>query len=147
VRVNAYAPAIFWLLGGPAYTRIAVATAIRVEPDGRQNNLPVFACNNDGSSCQAVPIPLSTANGRPIYLSLFGTGFTGADVKVTATANDIEIPVTYAGPQGGTPGLDQINLGLPPEILNSDVTEVLAGAHLMVSFAGIAANTVWIAVE
>jgi uncharacterized protein (TIGR03437 family) len=147
VQVSAYAPGIFWLRGVYG-ENMAAATAIRVERDGNQTNLPVFACSAGGSSCQAVYIPLSTADGRPIYLSLFGTGFTGgANVKVTATANDVNLPVTYAGPQGGTPGLEQINVGLPPEILNSAVAWGLAGAEVTISVEGIAANTVWVSVE
>jgi uncharacterized protein (TIGR03437 family) len=145
MQVSAYAPGIFWSRGTYG-EHIAAATAIRVGPDGTQTNLPVSACSGDGS-CQEAYIPLSTANGRPVYLSLFGTGFAGASgAEVTAAAGDIEIPITYAGPQGGTPGLDQINLRLPPEILNR-VDPYFGIVAITVSVHGIAANTVWIAVE
>jgi uncharacterized protein (TIGR03437 family) len=56
LQVITYAPGIFWLRGVYG-ENIAAATAIRVERDGSQTNLPVFACSAGGSSCQAVYIP------------------------------------------------------------------------------------------
>jgi hypothetical protein len=79
---------------------MAAATAIRFEPDGRQTNLPVFACSGNGSPWEPVPIPLSTANERPAVPLLVGTGLADAKaIKVGGGANDMQIPVSYVGPR------------------------------------------------
>ena len=49
------------------------------------------------------------------YLILYGTGIRSRSslANVTAKAAGIDVAVQYAGPQGGSPGLDQVNLHLP----------------------------------
>ncbi len=47
------------------------------------------------------------------YLSIYGTGFRHA-TTVTATINGTPATVSYFGPQQVSPGLDQLNLELPP---------------------------------
>jgi uncharacterized protein (TIGR03437 family) len=71
-----------------------------------------------------------------VYLSLYGTGFRGANTtSVAATLNGVRLPVEFAGPQG-TPGVDQINVRLLPEA-------VLQGAtFLTLEIDGITANPV-----
>jgi uncharacterized protein (TIGR03437 family) len=85
---------------------VAAATAVRVAADGTQTPVPVFNCSTN--PCTAVPIDLS---GDPVYLSLYGTGFDyglgeGLTVAVSCGGNT----TIYAGAQGVTPGLDQINV-------------------------------------
>jgi uncharacterized protein (TIGR03437 family) len=112
MQVDALAPGLFLMSHTNA---VPAATGVRVEPDGTQVPVPVFSCS--GTSCKTELIPLSTAGGRPIYLSFYGTGFRGANAdNVTCSIWGLQLPVLYAGPQG-TPGLDQINLRLPPELL------------------------------
>jgi uncharacterized protein (TIGR03437 family) len=87
---------------------VAAATAVRVAPDGTQTAVPVFDCSQ--SPCIAVPMDLS---GDPVYLSLYGTGFDltnpqGLITVLSCTSGR----VTYFGPQGAVPGLNQINLVL-----------------------------------
>ena len=50
-----------------------------------------------------------------VYLVLYGTGirFRSSLANVTAKVAGLDVPVEYAGPQGGSPGLDQVNLRLP----------------------------------
>jgi uncharacterized protein (TIGR03437 family) len=46
-----------------------------------------------------------------VYLVLYGTGFdTASTSNVTVTVNGVNAPVLYAGPGGGTAGLDQVNI-------------------------------------
>jgi uncharacterized protein (TIGR03437 family) len=105
MQVEAVAPGFFTAGGWPLFT------AVMVEPDGTQ--VPV----------EAEPIPLSTAGDRPIYLSFFGTGFSGATTNnVTVSINGLRVPVVYAGPQEA-PGVDQINIRLLPEILGTMTCE------------------------
>jgi uncharacterized protein (TIGR03437 family) len=75
--------------------------------------LPVFACTGTPSVCIAAPIDLGSANDT-IYLELYGTGIRGRTglAGVSATLGGVTLNVTYAGPQGGYSGLDQVNLVL-----------------------------------
>ncbi len=132
MEVNAVAPGLFLMsqIGG-----VPAATAVRVEADGTQVPIAVFSCS--GNPCKAEPIPLSAAGGRPIYLSFFGTGFSGASAdNVTCSIGRVRVPVLYAGPQG-TPGLDQINIRLPLETLNN---YDLFGGDVLIRINGVAAN-------
>ena len=113
MEVASVAPGLF--MASPE-SGIPSATGLLVEPGNIQTPVPVFTCTEN--SCQAEPIPLSSAGDRPIYLGLYGTGFHGATTEnVTCSIYDVPLPVDYAGPQGTTPGLDQINVRLLPEVL------------------------------
>lgn len=141
MQVDAVAPGLFMMSGN-----LPAATGVLVEPDGTQVPMPVFTCSPSpsGITCESSPIPLSTAGARAIYLSFFGTGFRGANPdNVTCWINGVEAPVIYAGPQG-TPGLDQINILLPPVLLN---TEWFDGMPVTIRINGVAANSAWIAVR
>lgn len=121
-QVNAIAPGIFTVPGN-----IAAAYGTRIESDGSQTILP-----------PASPIMLDQ---RPVYLSLFGTGIRGRSSlnNVTATIGGLNALVTYAGPQGSIPGLDQVNVlvsaslqgvGLVPLVVTADgvaTNQVLVG--------------------
>jgi uncharacterized protein (TIGR03437 family) len=103
----------------------------------------VFSCS--GTSCKFEPIPLSTAGGRSIYLSFFGTGFRGANPdNVTCSINGVRVPVLYAGPQE-TPGVDQINIRLLPEVLEADPWPF--GTVVTIRIDGVPANSVDISIS
>ncbi|MGH8247019.1 MAG: FG-GAP-like repeat-containing protein, partial [Gammaproteobacteria bacterium] len=131
MQVNAVAPGLFMVdhrEGTPA------AVGVRVASDGSQTPVPVFMC--EGLSCRPSVIPLA---GDPVYLSFFGTGFRGAtSTKVTGSINGVPVPVTYAGPQG-TPGLDQIDIQLPPELREAWLGWTGQG-WLTLSIDGVVAN-------
>jgi uncharacterized protein (TIGR03437 family) len=96
------------------------ATAVRVRSDGTQAPVSVFACSSAGS-CTAVPLDLN-ADGT-VYLSLYGTGFGAADsVGCIVGRDQIEVPVSYSGPQKVFPGLDQLNLKLPKTLPSGALT-------------------------
>ena len=60
------------------------------------------------------------------YVSLYVTGLGKGGGAVTVTFNGASVPVTYAGPAPGFPGLDQINILLPS---GTGTLEVQAGGH------------------
>jgi len=66
-----------------------------------------------------------TADGES-YLILYGTGL-GASAT-TATVNGVNAAVTYSGPQGTYPGLDQVNLKIPPGVLGKGRASVVVTA-------------------
>ncbi|HYM09536.1 MAG TPA: FG-GAP-like repeat-containing protein [Bryobacterales bacterium] len=118
MEVDAVAPALFI----SPDTRMPVMNGVMVEPDGTQVPVAELACNADLGGCWPAAILLSTAGGRPIYLSFYGTGFRGATtgnvtcyVRNADGANVLQLPVVYAGPQE-TPGVNQINVRLLPEV-------------------------------
>jgi uncharacterized protein (TIGR03437 family) len=101
---------------------VAAATAVRVDPDGTQTNVPVFDCST--SPCAAVPIDTS---GAPVYLSLYATGVAYIPPNSALGAlqcGGVPGAVTYAGPQGQVPGLQQINIRLSPPAQAGVVTEL-----------------------
>ena len=135
MQVEAVAPGLF-TVDGASFT--PVATVVMVEPDGKQ------------VSVVAEPIPLSTAGDRPIYMSFFGTGFAGANTdNVTVSMNGLRVPVLYAGPQE-TPGVDQINIRLLPEVLgtlNCDEFWGCEGVLISIRIGGVLANSGWLWIE
>lgn len=57
------------------------------------------------------PFPARTSN-QPSVLALFGTGWRNS-LPVTVRVGGRAAVVQYAGPSGGFPGLDQLNVALP----------------------------------
>ena len=127
VQIEAVAPSLYELnVGG-----LAAAYAIA---NGAYES--IFTSQN--GSFVATPINVSSSE---VYLILFGTGIRGAGSNVTVTIGGVNAPVTYAGPQGGTQGLDQVNVLIPAQLAGSGSVNVVLTA------ASIAANTVKIAIE
>jgi uncharacterized protein (TIGR03437 family) len=146
MQVDAVAPALFLVNRPDPFTEesgpaVPAALAVRVASDGRQTPVPVFMCPPfPGAGCGPARIPLPPA-GDPIYLSFFGTGFRGANpVNVICTINGVRVPVEYAGPQG-TPGLDQINIRLLPEVRGQP--PFFLGV-VTISIDGVPANGSWL---
>ena len=83
----------------------------------------------------SVSTPIDVSSGQ-VYLILFGTGIRGAESNVSMTIGGIDSPVAYAGPQGVTPGLDQVNVLIPAQLAGSGVVKIVLTA------AAIAANIV-----
>jgi uncharacterized protein (TIGR03437 family) len=100
------APALF------AYEdNLALAYALRVEPDGRQTVLSVRE-----------PIVL---DDQPVYLVLYATGIRNRSsiANVQCTIGVTSLPVEYAGPNGsGMLGLDQVNILLTWRSANGNTT-------------------------
>lgn len=139
MQVAPVAPGLFMASPG---NEIPSGMGVMVESNGAQVPVGIFHC--EGRQCEVVPVPLSSAGDRPIYLGFYGTGFRGANTEnVTCTINGMAQPVVYAGPQGTTPGLDQINVLLLPELL-LDTEEGLVGpgqVTVTLRINGVAANS------
>ncbi|HWB99671.1 MAG TPA: hypothetical protein VG672_23350, partial [Bryobacteraceae bacterium] len=104
------APALFFISrNGQNY---AAATLLRVSPDGTRTTQSLVSV--DPATGAALPVPIDTNTPGDLYLSLYGTGFhqVGSDA-VSVSVGSEEATVLYVGPQGGTMGLDQINIPLP----------------------------------
>ena len=76
--------------------------------------------------------------GDKVYLILYGTDIRNRSSlsAVSATIGGSSAVVEYAGPQGEFPGLDQLNVLLPPGFVGLDQLIVV------VTIDGVAANTV-----
>jgi uncharacterized protein (TIGR03437 family) len=131
------APALFLL---SHFNRLAAAVAVAIEPDASQTPVSLFDCDFPSESTCS-PLSLFLDDDRPVYLSLFATGFRGAtSSNVEVSVNGIQLPVQYAGPQE-TPGVDQINVRVLPEF------KALGGTSLgilVVTIDGVATNRVFL---
>lgn len=92
---------------------------------------PAFACPN---LCQPVAIAL------PSFLSLYATGLRRGR-QTSATIGGLPAPVLYSGPQPSFPGLDQVNLEIPPALRGRGLVEI------RLSIDGIPANPVFISIQ
>jgi uncharacterized protein (TIGR03437 family) len=72
------------------------------------------------------PIDLGLA-GDQVYLVLAATGL-GNITSATATIGGADATVAYAGPQGGWPGLDQLNIPIPRSLAGSGKVDVVVTA-------------------
>jgi len=69
------------------------------------------------------------------YLVVFGSGL-GSATSATATIGGIATTVSYAGPQGTYPGVDQYNIAIPSSLIGK------GAASVVVTAAGSPSNTV-----
>jgi uncharacterized protein (TIGR03437 family) len=87
--------------------------------------------------------PITISNGDEVHLIAYGTGFRAAAGDFSATVGGISAPVLYAGPQNVQPGLDQLNLMLPPELAAGGEQAL----PIVLTAAGQTANTVYVTVR
>jgi uncharacterized protein (TIGR03437 family) len=121
VVVSGTAPGLFTLNASGT----AAAVAVRVPNDqGTQTAVPVFDCHS--GTCTSVPIVVD--NLSTVYVSLYATGIRGAPSPITCTVGGIDAPVTFAGPQGTFPGLDQVNIAIPAALRGRGEVDVLVSA-------------------
>ena len=102
--------AVYALNGGG----LVAAWVVRVHSDGSSVVEPIFNVVNN----QLVPKPLDlgAAAGDKIFLEVFGTGFRSLDkTNMQATIGGVPAVVDYSGAQG-SPGLDQMNIIVPPSL-------------------------------
>jgi len=78
-----------------------------------------------------------TANA-PGYVSLYGTGFAQAAATASScTVGDVNVTITYAGPEIVIPGLDQVNLWLPASLAGAGVQPVNCSFATAQQFFGV----------
>ncbi|HLH42461.1 MAG TPA: Ig-like domain repeat protein [Bryobacteraceae bacterium] len=138
VTVNPVAPGLFTAngdgKGAPA------GQIVRVHSDG-STDAPQDLAVADPTSNQWMPAPIDTSkSGDTIYVILYGSGIRHFGNMPTCAIGGVAAPVTYAGPQGSFPGLDQINLRLPAGLPSGTWT-------LTVTADGRASNGVMIAIQ
>ncbi len=137
ILVTATTPGLFSMNG--AGKGVAAAQIIRVQAGGAQSvqSVAVF----DAAQQLWVAVPIDTANDE-IYLVLYGTGIRhrSSDQAVRCTINGVDAAVLYAGKQGSSTGLDQVNVALPPH-LNGGI------ASIAITADGTASNTVTITIK
>src|ERR1041385_563208 len=69
-----------------------------------------------------------SASGAIRSICLYGTGIRGAaNGTVQVLVNGVSVPILYAGAQPTYPGLDQVNVALPPSLAGSGEVEVEVG--------------------
>jgi uncharacterized protein (TIGR03437 family) len=136
VQISSVAPALFTLNS----SGLATAYALRVTSNGSQILEPVYSQNSTGV-ISAIPINMGSSTDK-VYLILFGTGFDAAGTgNVTATVNGVTALVPYAGPGGGAPGLDQVNIQLPASLAGA------GNVNVQLTAAGISANPVQVTIQ
>jgi uncharacterized protein (TIGR03437 family) len=106
---------------------VAAALALRVRADGSRRYEPVAVY--DPAQNKIVPVPLDFGpETDQLYLELYGTGIRGRapDAQAGVRVGGVEVPLLYAGAQGGWVGLDQVNVQLPRSLAGrGDVSVVL----------------------
>ena len=137
VQIADVAPAVF--SANATGTGVAAALSVRVSSSGEQTSVPVFTCSAPGQ-CSAVPIDLGSPTDQ-VYLSLYGTGIRRLPSDVRATVGGVTAQVTYAGSQPTYPGLDQVNVILPPTLRGRGTVQVV------IEQAGVRANPVEVALQ
>jgi uncharacterized protein (TIGR03437 family) len=115
---------------------VPAAQVLRVKADGTRSTEPAYRCDQGGGSCVPLAIDLGPASDQ-VFLMLYGTGLGWCgpgSVKVLIAS--VTVPVQGAGPQGQYPGLDQINVLLPPSLAGRGESD------LQLNACGYDANTV-----
>jgi uncharacterized protein (TIGR03437 family) len=136
VQIAPVAPGLFTINS----SGLAAAYAIRVASNGSQTPEQVYSINSDGAVV-AAPVSLGSATDK-VILVLYGTGIAAAGTAgTTVTVNGTAATVAYAGPQGGTPGYDQVNVVLPASLAGKGNVNVQLTAN------GVASNPVQLTIQ
>jgi len=132
VTVSGAAPGLFSMGASGAAAALAVRIA---NGQTAQTAVPTFDCSS--GACVTVPIPIDDQS--TVYVSLYGTGIRGAASSTVCTVGGVTVPVTFAGAQSVYPGLDQVNIPIPPALGGRGEVDVV------VTVGGITSNTVKLA--
>lgn len=106
---------------------VAAANILRVKTDGGQSFEDTAQLEPGGQRFIARCIDLGP-QGEQVFLILYGTGVKAISDLSTmrVTIGNMNVPVLFAGAQGGFVGLDQINLGpIPRELLGAGTVDVV----------------------
>ncbi len=112
IRIESIAPGIF--TADASGKGLPSAIVLRIAANGRQTYESAVRYDATRGQFVAIPIDLSNASEQ-VFLLLYGTGFRNRTSLNNAVANlgGTEVPLLYAGPQGGYVGLDQVNIRIP----------------------------------
>jgi uncharacterized protein (TIGR03437 family) len=139
LQVAAVAPALF--AANANGSGVAAAQWVRVSGGGQTWGY-VFQADAPEGKRNSVPIDLGPDSDQ-VFLVLYGTGIRGLSslTNVSVTIGGVDAKVTYAGPQGGSDGLDQVNVLLPRSLTGR------GGVDIMLKVDGRAANTVTVSIK
>ncbi len=123
VMIEPVSPALFTANGtgvGPASMSV-----LRISANGNAGYENPLQYDFGKGGYVASPIEV-TRPGEQVFLMLFGTGlrFRSRPDNVSATIGGMPVEVLYAGPQGDWPGVDQVNLRVPPALAGRGLVEV-----------------------
>ncbi len=95
------------------------------------------------AACTQAPINVSQGD---VYIALYGTGFASARTEdATCSLSGRTIPAAFAGSQRQFPGLDQLNLRLPPDLAGAGTVSLTCSFGPFAS--GSQSNTVPLAIR
>ncbi len=135
VQIASVAPGVFELNSGG----LAAAYVILYHADGTQTVEQVYTVKS--GAVVASPVSLGSSTDLP-YLFLFGTGFEAAGTAgVKVSIGGTNVPVAFAGSQGGFVGLDQANVRLPASLAGKGKVTIQLTAN------GLDANAVNITIQ
>jgi uncharacterized protein (TIGR03437 family) len=103
---------------------VASAQIVRVHPDDTQE-LPENIATYDSATKMWIPAAIrqGSRNDR-LFLVLYATGIRNHSKEVRVAVNGLELPSLYAGAHSIYPGLDQINVLLPADLLGTGAATV-----------------------
>ena len=134
IRIGSVSPGIFAAAANGQ--GVAAAQILRVHPDGSQSPLEnVAAFDSTSQTWTALPVDRSSPDDE-VYLVLYATGIRNHSAPVTVTINGQLCTSQYAGRHPTYPGLDQVNVLLPPGAFDPGTATVEITAD------GIVSNTV-----
>jgi uncharacterized protein (TIGR03437 family) len=132
--LTALAPALFVLNN----SSLTAAVAVCVAASGAQTAEYPYQAVNNAIAAQ----PLNLAACSETVLELYGTGLDNATaLGVQVTIGGAPATVSYAGPQGTYPGLDQINVVIPASLGGR------GNVPIVLSAGGMTANTVNVTIQ
>lgn len=100
-----------------------------------------FYIVNSSGAIVAAPVNIGTGSDQA-FLILYGTGFRAAGTSgVTVTIAGVAAPASFAGPQGGFAGLDQVDVLLPRSLAGKGNVTIELTAN------GLASNSVNITIQ
>jgi uncharacterized protein (TIGR03437 family) len=123
IRVNTVAPGLFTIDGSGK--GVAAGILLRLKSNGVQSYEPIAEFNPALNKLVARPIDLGPPADQ-IFLILSGTGirYRSSLSTIHGMLAGITTQVVYAGPQSGLPGLDQLQLRVPRDLIGRGEIDV-----------------------
>ncbi len=121
-------------------TGLAAAVVTIQKTDGTR--ITQLVAQYDAAAGRFAAVPIDLAGASQVVLSLYGTGWRyGEGASPEAAIGGVPVAVLFAGAQGEFPGLDQMNVDLPPVLAGRGEVEV------RVKVSGREANTLRVALK
>ena len=122
-QIDAVGPGLYSMSGDGK--GVAAANAALYAANGTITQENVFQCNA-GGTCVSAPLNLGQP-GDQLALTLYGTGLRNSSglANATATVDGARATLLYVGAQPQYPGLDQVNLIVPPSLAGAGEVPVV----------------------